>query len=249
MNDKHVFLDKSQNIYGMTEICKIEKAPHSHYMKHIVIALCGSVKCTVNGQCAVGSGFAVQSGATHAFCSQTPVLIISVPDLSPIGKSMNERLLCENDCYEFDEKTVKSVREYWQTDFSSQDLIPQLFARLDIPADKPLEFDLRIEKIINLLKKSEPEDCNMQSLSAAVNLSPGRLSRLFHTQTGVTLKSYLLLLKLSNAFSLILKGENLTTACIDAGFSGSAHFAYALHKWFGFTGTQLKSYLKSADFI
>lgn len=249
MDTKRVFLDPKQNIYGMTEVSRIEKEPHSHYMKHILLSLENRIQCTVDGKKLEGFGFAIQSDAMHAIHSQASVLLISVPELSPIGKSMNRLLFSEHPYAILPESAVKAVQEYWASATSQEDLLKEIFSRLEIPTQEPLNLDSRIEDLLHFLDSCEPERYSLSALAAVVHLSEGRLSRLFHEETGVTLKSYLLLLKLSRAFSLILQGKSLTTACMDAGFSSSAHFAYALHKWFGFTGQQLKHYIRHADFL
>mgnify|MGYP000184119450 CR=1 FL=1 len=249
MDTKRVFLDPEQNIYGMTEVSRMEKEPHSHYMKHILLSLEDRIQCTVDGEKLEGFGFAIQSDALHAIHSRASVLLISVPELSPIGKSMNRLLFSEHSYATFPESRVRDVQEYWASATSRKDLLTEIFSRLEIPTQEPLNLDSRIEDLLHFLDSHEPGCYSLSALAAVVHLSEGRLSRLFHEETGVTLKSYLLLLKLSRAFSLILQGENLTTACIDAGFSSSAHFAYALHKWFGFTGQQLKQYINHVDFL
>ena len=207
------------------------------------------MQCTVSGQEICCGGIAIQSEVSHSIHSSGRVLLISVPEVSNIGKSMNRYLFKDREFVIFPEETVDAVRNYWSMDIPSGEWLEDLFSLFRVPVNEKFIKDERVLEVMERLESLEETEYRLADLAESLQLSEGRMSRLFHSEVGVTLKNYVLLLKLSKTFSYMLEGQNLTNACINAGFSGSAHFAYALHKWLGFTGRELKYYLDAVNYL
>lgn len=85
--------------------------------------------------------------------------------------------------------------------------------------------DQRIFEIIEKIKISGDFNYSMSDLANQWHLSPSRLSHLFKTHTGGTLKSYLLFKQLLNALYLIAQGSSATDAAMSSGFDSSSHLS------------------------
>lgn len=59
------------------------------------------------------------------------------------------------------------------------------------------------------------------------------LSHLFREQTGVSLKSYILLHQMEKAFIELLNGATITQAAMEAGFDSPSHFAATVKRMMG----------------
>ena len=100
-------------------------------------------------------------------------------------------------------------------------------------------FDASVRQVIDLMS-DENCDFDMDALARTVFLSKSRLAHVFSGQTGITLKEYLQYKRLESACRKMLRGEDITRAAYDTGFSGSSHIASASIK---LTGMQLKKML------
>lgn len=77
-------------------------------------------------------------------------------------------------------------------------------------------------------------------MASLLNYSPSHFSRLFSEKYGVAYSSYVILLKLKNAFIFMDQGYSLTHAAHEAGFSHSAHLASVVKKTLGMSLTIIK---------
>lgn len=93
--------------------------------------------------------------------------------------------------------------------------------------------DTRIQKAINHIKAIEEKKISVAELSSRISLSTSRLQHLFKSQTGISIKKYLLWCRLIDGIHLINKKNNFTFAAHLAGFSDSAHMSRTFKKMFG----------------
>lgn len=110
------------------------------------------------------------------------------------------------------------------------------------------DVDERVMHVLNFLDDCKHEDENHQikSLSQKVGLSESRLAHLFKEETGIPLKSYIVLHKLQGAYEQIFNGENITTAALTAGFDSPSHLAYTNKMM---TGMSASNILKDSEFL
>lgn len=85
--------------------------------------------------------------------------------------------------------------------------------------------DARIERCINFMEEYSPSYKDLlTNLSAETHLSESRLSHLFKEHIGVSLKKYLVWVKLRTAIDLFLsRKHNLTDVSLKSGFYDQAH--------------------------
>ena len=79
----------------------------------------------------------------------------------------------------------------------------------------------RIANVIRFLDRHHTDQPDLAQLAAVAGLSPFHFHRLFSTWAGVTPKDFLQCLTLEHVKRLLLDGNNVFNAAIDAGLSGS----------------------------
>lgn len=112
-----------------------------------------------------------------------------------------------------------------------------LSARLAERADG--EPDPRIARALSTLHADPAARRSLDQLAAIAGLSASRFRRLFRATTGVTLRRYRLWVAMGAAVRAIARGDALTSAALDAGFSSSAHFSAAFREMFGLEPSRL----------
>lgn len=115
--------------------------------------------------------------------------------------------------------------------------------------DKSLpDFDVRISELLKIFEACEfgQENYNLKYFSDKLSLSPSRLAHLFKEQTGIPLKSYMVLSKLLRAYAVLLKGGNITEAAMASGFDTPAHLARTNKDM---TGMSASGILKDSEFL
>jgi AraC-like DNA-binding protein len=96
------------------------------------------------------------------------------------------------------------------------------------------ELDLRIRKVLELIKSDFLTPPPAGKLAAAVGLSSGRLIHLFTREMGLPIRRYILWLRLRDVLISVVGGASLTEAAHHAGFSDSAHLSRTFRGMFGF---------------
>jgi AraC-like DNA-binding protein len=76
-------------------------------------------------------------------------------------------------------------------------------------------------------------------LANIAGLSPSRFGHLFSEAVGVSLRPYLLWLRLQRACGELMSGASATRAAHAAGFSDSAHMARTFRRMLGASPTEL----------
>ncbi|ERI91379.1 transcriptional regulator, AraC family [Clostridiales bacterium oral taxon 876 str. F0540] len=109
-------------------------------------------------------------------------------------------------------------------------------------------FDERIVEVLSCLNDCLHEDefHQIKYLSQKICLSESRLAHLFKEETGIPLKSYIVLHKLQSAYELIFKGENITAAALHAGFDSPSHLAYTNKIMTGMSTTNI---IRDSEFL
>ena len=93
--------------------------------------------------------------------------------------------------------------------------------------------DDRISAAMAYIRAMAPEKMTCRQAAEAAYLSQGRFSHLFKEQTGMTFAAYLIYQRIMYAYGAVFRGTSITDAALQAGFSGSAHFADINRRLFG----------------
>lgn len=97
------------------------------------------------------------------------------------------------------------------------------------------EYDYRISKIIEYLNQNDLEyDLMIKKLRAITNLSESRLSHLFKSNIGISMKKYLIWSKLKSTIKNHLENNSdLFSALLKSGFYDQPHFSKSFKSMLG----------------
>lgn len=90
-----------------------------------------------------------------------------------------------------------------------------------------------VRSIKELVNRSLAKPVSLTEVASALYLSPFTVSRIFHRETGVSLRAYVRRLRLRTALSRMLDGARLTDIASELGFYDEPHFSKAFHMEFG----------------
>lgn len=93
--------------------------------------------------------------------------------------------------------------------------------------------DQRIQLVMRRLISEPGESIPIETLAAAVDISPSRLAHLFKEQVGVPIRMFRTWYRLKTAILCLKDGMTLTDAALRAGFYDSAHFTNTFRDTFG----------------
>ncbi|MCR9141850.1 MAG: helix-turn-helix transcriptional regulator [bacterium] len=96
--------------------------------------------------------------------------------------------------------------------------------------------DERIARVLDDLRNMEelPAGLSAAELAASVDLSTERFRRLFKSEMGLTVRRYLLWLRIRRAGAAVTTGVSLTEAAHAVGFYDSAHLSRSCKEFLGF---------------
>ena len=93
--------------------------------------------------------------------------------------------------------------------------------------------DERVARVIAYIKANIDGPLTLGELADVATLSPGRFRHLFVSETGMTVRLYILWVRFQRAWELIGAGSSLSSAAHGAGFSDAAHLSRTSRRMFG----------------
>jgi AraC-like DNA-binding protein len=100
-------------------------------------------------------------------------------------------------------------------------------------ACQPHVRDARVTVVLDMIKREFPDAPPVATLARAVRVSPSRLIHLWKDEVGVSLRRYVLWLRLRHVVACVALGHSLTAAAHEAGFADSAHLSRTFRSMFG----------------
>lgn len=108
-----------------------------------------------------------------------------------------------------------------------------------------LNLDERILQILKNIDDFKHLGARVNELADKYSYSESYLTHLFKNETGIALKSYLLMRQFEYVWREVMKGRSLTDASMDAGFSSPSHFSDVCRKLTGISVTKVLESQKS----
>ncbi len=216
-------------------------APHSHYAIQLAIGVPGGLRVQSgrHGEWQSCAAALFPSRVIHTIdvngCDMSVVLFIE-PE-TPAGKALAGRL---NGGVELlDAQTVSDaaqrLAQAWRVE-QSYDAVIAICMELvrEISQTAPREpSDPRVLAAIEYLRQRVDQTVTLAEVAKAANLSAERFRHLFVEETGMPLRTYVLWRRLLHVWTLLMKGETLSSAAHAAGFADSAHLSRTARTMFG----------------
>lgn len=223
-----------------------ETDPHIHATKHLTISLQGIMNCKLAETQFECFGFILNAGVVHERYGENadgqkiifilePCSQVAIKIEREILKGKSHQLLEEQKVMEIKEKFGEQLKE----ENVVQEMVEQIFDICHLTGDMSYRLDSRVEKLIKILR--EEETITNEIVENAISetcLSKSRLLHLFKQEIGVSLKKYLQCLKFFKTWRYLAEGENITEACLHAGFNDSAHYSNFMKQCYGMSTKQ-----------
>lgn len=105
-----------------------------------------------------------------------------------------------------------------------------------------LPWDQRIQLACEYIKCCVPHQIlTIADVALQVGLSESRLMHLFSQQLGLSMRQYILWLRIRHAIKLWIEGKTLIEIAVESGFSDQAHFTRTLRRMVDFAPSMLKA--------
>lgn len=132
---------------------------------------------------------------------------------------------------------------FFHADFDKAGLTEEIIKKtvVDFAGDfefSKLNLDERVLQILKKIDDFEHLGERVKDLAEKYSYSESYLTHLFKSETGIALKSYLLMRQFEYVWHQIMKGKSLTDASMDAGFSSPSHFSDVCRKLTGISVTK-----------
>lgn len=150
------------------------------------------------------------------------------------------------------DKIFRGIEEYCEspipeTDFMVLAYTIQLITkinqiiRIEAPEPQKLTTNTKASSIHKYIDRHYRENIALPDIAAAAFMSPAYASRMFKKETGITIKSYLNLRRITRAKNLIMEGRKATSIYSECGFSDYSTFYRAFVKYAGMTPDEFKT--------
>lgn len=233
----------------------IQSKKHKHWMLQLFIGIEDSLNINIDGNDIEGKCIIVDSNIEHCFSTGEKICFtMLIEPTSSLALSFKSKYIDKIKGYGIiDIHNTKHIQKEYVNFVKTHDkesylnFIKSVFKYLDITQTNYTVVDKRIHKIMQKLNECDCQDHSIKNISDMVFLSPSRLSHIFKEQTGMPLKSYILLHKIQKAYFLLLSGKYaITDAAMMAGFDSASHLAYT-NKCM--TGMNISGVLKNSKFL
>lgn len=241
-----------QNFGAVTNM--VEADLHKHWMIQLFVRNGEDLEISVNGQKISCRAIVVNMNTMHMFCSGNLVhFMMLINPTTQLGRTIRIDFLKEKPYYVFGEdiaaklqmQLANVIRIGKSTDYS--EFIRNVVSF--IKNDKRIGYDQRTETILRMIDTCACEDDvthKVNYIAKAMAISESRLSHLFKEETGIPLKSYIVLHKLQRAYEKIFNGESITDAAVESGFDSASHFAFTNKKMTGMSASRI---MKESRFL
>ncbi len=227
---------------------------HRHSAAHILISLKGPVHFQVDGQEMTGFGAVIPSGLPHTVCgapdeegkpfSMPSLLLFLFDETTFVAQCIREsRLITEKQA-----QTVlqwyRDMREAADAAAAYPSFLRKVLKELGLSDSLQAVGDERIRQAYVYIDEHIGSDMTVASIASYFCMSESRFSHLFRKEAGMSVANYLVFRKLYFTYLGLMKGKNITTAALDAGFSDPSHFAATNKRMFGIPPTAVSGSMK-----
>ncbi len=217
-----------------------ETLPHHHNMLHVFFGN-GKLQLAADGKELSGNVIILENDLEHKAPDGEIAFFLFVDPTSHFAEVLREKFLKGQAAASFKLPEIK---------FDKEKLTPEIIKKIifDFAGEVQLSKLKLDERILQLLKNIDDFKhlgSRVSELAEKYAYSESYLTHLFKKETGISLKSYLLMRQFEYVWRQVMKGHSLSEASMDAGFASPSHFSDVCRKLTGISVTKVLESQKS----
>ena len=118
--------------------------------------------------------------------------------------------------------------------------LDEIVRAASLPLGLPIPRDLRLRRIISVLRARPSDPRGLEELGAMAGASSRTLARLFRTETGLSFRQWRQQARMIEAMNALLTGSSPARSAAIAGYASLPAFGAAFHSLFGMTPRQAR---------
>ena len=211
-----------------------ETLAHRHNMLHVFFGN-GDLQLSVSGKPVCGNVIILENDVEHKAPDGEIAFFLFVDPTSHFAEVLRENYLKGESAVSvslphppFDKATL-----------TEESIKKTVFDFAGVVQLSKLNLDERILQILDDIDSFRHLGARVSDLADKYSYSESYLTHLFKQETGIALKSYLLMRQFEYVWREVMKGRSLTEASMDAGFSSPSHFSDVCRKLTGISVTKV----------
>ncbi len=217
-----------------------ETLVHRHNMLHVFFGK-GELSLHAGGKTVHGNVIILENNVEHKAPDGEVAFFLFVDPTSHFAEVLRENFLKGEQTSALNIPDAKYEKEKLSEDIIKKNIFD--FAG-EVQLSK-LNLDERILQILQNIDSFKHLGSRVSDLADKYSYSESYLTHLFKNETGIALKSYLLMRQFEYVWREVMKGRSLTEASMDAGFSSPSHFSDVCRKLTGISVTKVLESQKS----
>lgn len=217
-----------------------ETLVHHHNMLHVFFGN-GDLRLSVSGKEFCGNVIILENDIEHKAPDGEIAFFLFVDPTSHFAEVHREKFLKEQPAVAVN----LSGAAFDKAELTENNIKKTIFDFAgDVQLSK-LDLDERILQLHKNIDDFKHLGDRVSELAEKYSYSESYLTHLFKNETGIALKSYLLMRQFEYVWREVMKGRALTEASMDAGFSSPSHFSDVCRKLTGISVTKVLESQKS----
>ena len=212
----------------------------------ILIGTDGDFELESSGNKHSGRAFLIGSNVARTLsANNTSLYSLNVDPINPYARKLRE-VLNGQDILDLQPRMNETAGQHARNSMSgkrtchelrhsSEVILQALFP--EIIGAPPL--DRRVDMVASWLHTHIPQVAELKKLSALCGLSESRLTHLFTDEVGISIRQYLLWIKMRYAAELFVRNKTLSEVAHEIGFSDSSHLSRTFTRYFALTPSYL----------
>ena len=213
---------------------------HHHNMLHVFFGN-GDLQLSAGGQEHRGNVIILENDVEHKAPDGEIAFFLFVDPTSHFAEVLREKFLRGQPAV----SVALSGAKFKKAQLTEQIIKKTVFDFAGVVQLSKLNLDERILQILKNIDDFKHLGARVSELADKYSYSESYLTHLFKNETGIALKSYLLMRQFEYVWREVMKGRSLTDASMDAGFSSPSHFSDVCRKLTGISVTKVLESQKS----
>ena len=207
---------------------------HRHNMLHVFFGN-GNLSVNVDGKDVCGNVIILENDIEHKAPDGEIAFFLFVDPTSHFAEVLREKFLKGEPVAAFNLADAR----FDKAALTEESIKKNVFDFAGEVQLSKLNLDERILQILNDIDSFKHLGSRVSELADKYSYSESYLTHLFKNETGIALKSYLLMRQFEYVWREVMKGRSLTEASLDAGFSSPSHFSDVCRKLTGISVTKV----------